>query len=169
VTTDEQPAPVAPTPASAEPRRSHRVRNLVLILVAFVLVLGGVAGGTAFYFYDKATAIDRSTPQVTTEQFLNATLVQNDRTRASLFVCRAWSVDQAIAAEAAPSETTVSVTWGADITNITGDKATMSTRITFRFPDSRRLVETWTLSLVNEDGWRVCGLTIEPSTPPTAA
>jgi hypothetical protein len=163
VTTDEQPAAVTPALASAEPRRSHRVRNLVLIVVAFVLVMGGLAAGTAFYFYDKATAIDRSTPQITTEQFLNATLVQKDLARTSLFICGSWTAEEAMAEAAAPTDPRIEASWGDFVASINGSDAMVTTRVVFRAKVNggpiQQEVQMWQLSLKNEDGWRVCGLT----------
>jgi hypothetical protein len=163
VTTDEQPAPTAPAPASAQPRRSHRARNLVLILVAFVLVLGGLGAGTAFYFYDKATAVDRSTPQVTTVQFLNATLVQKDLARTSLFICSSWTAEEAMAEAAAPTDPRIVTSFGDFVASINGSDATVAARVVFRAKVNggpiQQEVQMWQLSLKNEDGWRVCGLT----------
>jgi hypothetical protein len=169
VTSDEQAAPVTPAPASAEPTRSHRVRNLVLILVAFVLVLGGLAAGTAFYFYDKATAIDRSTPQISTDQFLNATLIQKDPNRVNLFICKGWSPAAALAATAPPTTAQVSVNWGAFKTTINGTSAVVVLDMQFAASSGgtyHRQSETWTLNLAQEDGWRVCGLSRGASLEP---
>jgi hypothetical protein len=169
VTTDEQPAPETPASAPAEPTRSHRVRSLVLILVAFALVLGGLAAGTAFYFYDKATATDRSTPEVATQQFLNATLIQKDPNRAGLFVCDTWTGSQALAAVAPPSGE-VTTTWGDPVVSQTGGSATVTIGVQFSYSVGGgadvRDIQSWTLRLEKQDGWRVCGLTKNGSLNP---
>jgi hypothetical protein len=132
-------------------------------VAAFVVALGAVAGGALLFFYDRATAIDRSTPQVVTDQFLDATLVLNDPARVGLFVCDRWSAEDAMAKVGAPTDSSMSASWGISVVDATDSSATVSARVTFRFRDSRRQVETLTLSLVDEGGWRVCDLTEEPS------
>jgi hypothetical protein len=144
------------------------VRNVLLIVGGFLLVIGGIAGGALFYFYDKATAIDRSTPQVSTRQFLDAALVQKDPSRVGLFVCGAWSAEEAIEAMGVPAEGVV-VTWGDSVANVTGDTATVTVRVVYRVSVGgviQQDPQMWTLDLVQEDGWRVCDLTKEPSLNP---
>jgi hypothetical protein len=141
------------------------VRRLLVVAGAFVLVLGAVAGGAFYYFYDRATAIDRSTPQVVVDQFLDATLVLKDPDRTSLLICDRWSAAQAMTSVGAPSDPRVSVTWGDPIATVTGASATVSVNVFFRATAGED-IETWTLILENQDGWRVCDLTKESSLDP---
>src|SRR5262245_53614946 len=107
MTTDE--APSGPATPGARP---HRARNVVLIVGAFLVVLGAATGGVlAFLAYDKSTAIDRSSPQVVTSQFLDAALKLQDVERLALFVCGSWSAGEAMAAAVPPTQTPVSVSW----------------------------------------------------------
>jgi hypothetical protein len=135
---------------------------VVLIALGFVVALGAAAAGTLFYFYDKATAIDRSTPQVATEQFLDSTLVLKDENRVALFVCQQWSAEAAMAAAAPPTDSRVAVSWGDSSARTSGDKATVEVRVQFNVdagPVVAGSTRIWTLELENQDGWRVCSLT----------
>ncbi len=108
--TDGQPA------RASTPPRSHRLRNLLLIVVAFAVVLGAVGAGTLFYLYDRATAIDRSTPELVAGQFLRAALVERDSSRVSLFVCSQWTAAEATNDVSAPTNPKISVSWGDYVT-----------------------------------------------------
>jgi hypothetical protein len=134
----------------------------VLILVAFVLVLGGLAAGTAFYVYDRATAIDRSTPQVVGVQFLDAALKLKDPKRVGLFICSSWTADQAMTAAAfPPAAGDITANWNDFVTTIDGRDATIIADVQFvgLSGETRiRLSQVWTLHLEQEDGWRVCSL-----------
>lgn len=138
----------------------RRAPRLLLIAGSFVLALGAVTGGVvAFLVVDKATSVDRSTPQVVTAQFLNTALKLRDGDRLPLFLCNSWSVTAALAATAPPTDRQVTVSWGDTSTQITGKSAL--TNVTVQFISLRpraRHSETWTLELRDEDGWRVCGL-----------
>jgi hypothetical protein len=103
---------------------------------------------------------------VAADQFLDATLVLKDPDRTSLFICEEWSVEEATAEVAAPTEAGVSASWGAFNASIEGARARVSARVSLRYPDSRREIRTWTLTLVDEDGWRVCDVTKETSLDP---
>jgi hypothetical protein len=151
-------------------QRSHRLRNLLLIVSAFVVLLGVAAAGTLLYFYDKATAIDRSTPQVVTQQFLTAALIDKDPKRVELFICDSWSTEGALAATAPPTTAEVSINWGDFRTTVNGDSAVIVLNMQYAASSGgtyHRLSETWTLNLAHQDGWRVCGMTKQASTPPT--
>jgi hypothetical protein len=139
---------------------------VVLILVAFALVIGGLAAGTAFYFYDKATAIDRSTPLVVTRSFLDATLVKKDAAKTALFVCDGWSANAALALAGAPTDPTVVIWWGDSSISESGNQATTVTQVHFAVHvagGQQEEVDTWTLHLEKQDGWRVCSLSKEKS------
>jgi hypothetical protein len=171
VTADAEPSPTtdSPSPAAQPPRRSHRVRNTLLIVFAFLAVLGVAAGGVLFYLYDKATAIDRSTPQVVVDQFLDAALKQRDVTRLSLFVCDSWPAAQAISEVDPPPSEDASISWTNTVTNIDGHSANVTLMVRFAFLVGRQLihdVQSWTLKLENTNGWRVCSLTKNGSLNP---
>ncbi|MFC7482111.1 hypothetical protein ACFQX7_21690 [Luedemannella flava] len=100
----EQSTPAGPseTPSTgtppARPKGRKAVRT-VLPIVAFAIV--GVAAAlltTGIFVYQKATEPDRSTPTVSVQQLLTAIFVEEDNTRAGLFVCSEWSGDKAATA-----------------------------------------------------------------------
>ncbi len=154
----------APGPAGAR----RRVRNLLLIVGAFVLVLGGIAGGTLFYFYDKATEIDRSTPRAVTHQILDAALVLRDETKVALFLCDGYSVSEALREIGTPAGTGALVSWGDSVVEVSGSSATVTVQVLTRTRVAGNLVEesrSLVLQLENQNGWRVCGITSESLDP----
>lgn len=150
------PAAGARAPVAATPRRGRRILLIVAIAVAFLIVLGGTIGVVA---YDKATAVDRSTPGVTVEQLLTAIFVENDEARAGLFLCPGVNVAEAMAharttvgAEAKPS-------WeGLIVTQQSDKSAVLSARVTLRYPGEPEPSgeQRWQFNLSRQDGWRVC-------------
>ncbi|MBO4204984.1 hypothetical protein [Micromonospora echinofusca] len=77
------PTPVTP-PTPPKPRRVRRVLAVVAGVLA-LLCVGGTAVG--YVLYDRATAPDRSSPDVVVDNFLRAYLVDRNDTRAALFRC----------------------------------------------------------------------------------
>jgi hypothetical protein len=121
-----------------------------------------VGGGAAFVIYDQATAIDRDTPEVVVQQFLQAGLVDHDTARLSLFVCRQWSADEALKKIAPPTDERIFVSWGDYASSRTGDKATVDVKVQFDLgvgSVSASSVRSWRLMLEDQAGWRVCDLT----------
>ena len=114
------PSPGAPAAAPAPRRRGRRILLILAIVIAFLVVLGGTIGVVA---YDKATAIDRSTPDVGDEQFLQAAVVDRDAVRVGLFVCASWPVADAMNATKLDARPDLRVNWG--ITSLTenGDQS----------------------------------------------
>jgi hypothetical protein len=145
------------------PRR--RGRALVVVLVSVVFLLSGAAA--TLYLYGRATEPDRGTPDVAVDQFINAALVERDPVRTSLFVCEAWPPAEAIQQATSGVDATVSVTWSAISVSLSGsDTASAVVDVTYTvagFSD----VETWSVEVKKENGWRVCGLTRTTLTRPT--
>jgi hypothetical protein len=132
---------------------------LVLAIIAgFAVVVGG---GTAFLIYDRATAIDRSNPEVVVSQFLRAALVERDANSLSLFVCRQWSVQDAMREAAPPPGDSVMSTWHDYVTRTNGDSANVSVTVEF-FRGTGAVtggsLATWHFTLEDQDGWRVCSI-----------
>lgn len=167
--TDEPTAPEpAPVPGPARAKRSRGGRLLIMlgIVLAGVLLIGG---GAAFVVYDRATAIDRSTPEVVVEQFLRAGLVDRDAGRLSLFVCRQWSAEEASKKIAPPTDDKTFISWGDYVSSRVGDKATVDVQVEFNRGAgsvSASSVRSWRLQLEDQDGWRVCDLTKAESLNP---
>jgi hypothetical protein len=105
--------------------------------------------------YDKATAIDRSTPTVAVRNYLQTALVDRDAARLALFVCSRWSTTEAMAALGERPDPSVRVNWGVTSVQEAGDRAEATVEITFSAAGNRD-VQTWHFAVVREDGWRVC-------------
>jgi hypothetical protein len=153
-----EPEPVqAAAPAPVPARKRGRFRRLLLVVAVIVgssVVLGGAIGVVV---YDKATAIDRSTPTVAVRQFLQAAVVDRDVSRIALFVCAQWSPTEALSAVGEKLDASVMVNWGVTSVQESGDQAQAQVRITFTaggFSD----VQVWRITVAREDGWRVCAL-----------
>jgi hypothetical protein len=132
---------------------------VVAIVAAFIVIVGG---GTAFFVYDRATAIDRSTPEVVVVQFLRATLVERDVRRIGLFVCNEWPAEQALAAAKPPTNPDISVSWGDLASTTRNGSSTVHAVVTFSAAVGgvfQQDPQSWTFTLKDQSGWRVCGLT----------
>jgi len=138
------------------PRRKRRILLPVAIMVG-VLVLAG--GGVGLIAYDRATAIDRSTPAASVQQLLTAIFVEESGARIALFLCpgiEPQGVSQhardLVGQDAKPS-------WEIQTTKIqSGNTATVVARITLRYPGDVEPSgdEQWQFTLNQKDGWRVC-------------
>jgi len=156
------PVPPAPPPA---PRKS-RLR-LVLALVSGVvalLCLSGVA--VAYVLYDKATAPDRSAPDVVVDNYLRAFLVDRDDVRAGQYAC----TDNSALAELRNLrtdlqerekrfETTFRVSWGSLDVRRDGNSAEVRVNLTIsavvdQISQSDR--QPWRFVTRLADDWRVC-------------
>jgi S-methylmethionine-dependent homocysteine/selenocysteine methylase len=150
-------------------------------LIAGILVVAGGIGATMWGLlaYNEVTKVDRSDPEVVTDEFLRATLVRKDKAGADLYACENQADLASIKnlrSDLDRRETTesvsIAVTWGAYVRN--GDAISADLTITARkgvTVDSRE-EQTWTFLVENHDGWRVCGATrvaIVPSATPTTA
>lgn len=176
------PAPVTP-PAQAQPptaegaapaplvrpRRSRKVQVLLILLIVLggLVVVGGAAG---VILYDQATKIDRSTPAVTIDQFLQAGLVEKDAARVGLFTCDEWSGPDALAQLLPLVGPDVTASWGVVSVPLNdGAQAEAIVRVRFSTPVGQqmaRVTEVWRVKLADQSGWRVCSVTNDPSLQP---
>jgi hypothetical protein len=132
----------------------------VAIVVAFLVLLGGTIGVVA---YDKATAIDRSTPEVTVQQFLTAVFVDNDPTRVQLFVCPGFDPSDAIAQAARLTDSQAKTSWDTVIASDQSDQtAEVDVRMRYRYPGelAPSASARWQFHTRNQDGWRVCSFEV---------
>ncbi|MGY0005467.1 Rv0361 family membrane protein [Micromonospora sp. I033] len=165
-TPPEQLAPPAPAPAPVRPKRRLRT---VLAVVGGVLALLCAGGGiVGFVLYDRATAPDRSAPDVVVDNYLRALLVDRNDTKAKEFACSSGAdLDpvRALRAEVEQREANfnvvVRVSWGPLTRTKDGDGELVTTTLTIsgtangQTRSSRR--EDWQFHVVERDGWRVCG------------
>lgn len=155
----------------------------VAVVAGIVLVagVGGVAG-SGLFIYHEATKIDRSEPEVVTDEYLRAALVRKDKVGADLYACSDQSKLAPIKAlrddlDKREKDFGVSflVTWGSY--RRTGSALTADLTLSGRrdgVVDSK-WTESWRFEVVNEGGWRVCGAekiaqpSASPSVTPTTA
>jgi hypothetical protein len=134
--------------------------------VIALLCLGGV--GIVISLYDDATKINRSEPDVATDSFLIAYLVNRDDKQAQLFTCGSPDLaslstlrDQLVAREK-EFNVKVSVSWGALTRAAAGaGQEDVSTQFTISGSANGRLSssrnEDWRFRVVDDGGsWRVC-------------
>ncbi|KAB1910745.1 hypothetical protein [Micromonospora sp. AMSO31t] len=165
-TPPEQSAPPAPAPAPVRPKRRLRT---VLAVVAGVLALVCAGGGiVGFVLYDRATAPDRSAPDVVVANYIQAFLIDRDDTKAQEYACTSGADLDAVRALRAELEqreanfdVVIKVSWGplARAKEGKGESVTTTLAISSSSngqPRSSRR-EVWRFDVVNNDGWRVCG------------
>lgn len=146
--------------------RSRRAR-LVLALAAGMmglLCLGGA--GIFFILYDDATEIERTAPDVVVDNFLGAYLVKKDDNEAALYRCDSGDFaalhDFRTDTEKREAEHAVgiSVTWSSLDVQLTGGSGVVATDLTRTITrQTGRDRSSWKFTVVDHDGWRVCGAT----------
>ncbi len=176
VTSDESQSGVGGVTGSGGAMRlkSGRLRNrrvrLALALTAGImglLCLGGA--GIFFILYDDATEIERTAPDVVTDGFLIAYLVNRDDQQVSLYTCNSpdlTAISQ-LRGEMVEREqkfnVSVSVSWGALTRRSAGpQQEDVSTQLTISSASQGKLNssrnEDWVFRTIEDDGaWRVCG------------
>jgi len=131
--------------------------------IVALLCLGGV--GVFVSLYDSATEIKRSAPDAVVDNFLGAYLVNRDDKEAALYRCKAGGDFDQLAAYRADIVTReksfsvgITVSWTSLTVVTTGDRGTVKTNLTKGTVDgSERISKPWQFTVVNQDGWRVCG------------
>ncbi|HLT11880.1 MAG TPA: hypothetical protein VK028_13935 [Micromonosporaceae bacterium] len=157
----------APTRDSAPAGGSGRKRRLLLVLVMTMagIVLIGAIG--AVVVYDRATAIDRSTPALAARHFLHAAVDENDSNQVGLHICGSWSAEDALAAVRIADSLDVDINWAVTAVN-SGDPghAEVAVRVSVASAGvSAELTEVWVLEAVEDDGWRICSIRRESLQP----
>lgn len=131
--------------------------------VLALLCLGGV--GVFISVYDEATEIKRTEPEAVVDGFLRAYLVNRDDQEVSLYRCESGGdFTQLETLKAGIEETERKYTLGVRVTWTSFDEVTangqtiLSTDIVQTLSDnSERDSKRWQFSLVDQNGWRVCG------------
>ncbi|SBT63823.1 hypothetical protein GA0070622_0789 [Micromonospora sediminicola] len=166
-TPPEQMAPPAPAPLPVRPKRPLRTVLMVVAGVLALLCTGGAVVG--FVLYDRATAPDRSAPDVVVANYIQAYLIDRNDAKAQEFACRSsGDLDgiRALRAELEQREANfnvmIKVSWGPLVRAEDGPGEAVTTTLAISSsqngqPRSSRR-EAWRFALVdNKDGWRVCG------------
>ncbi|ADU08135.1 MULTISPECIES: hypothetical protein [Micromonospora] len=163
-TPPEQLAPLAPAPAPVRPKRP--VRTVLAVVAGVLAVLCTVGGVVGFVLYDRATAPDRSAPDVVVDNYLRAFLVDRNDTKAEEFDC-AGRVDadalralrDDLAAREQRFNTTISVSWGPLAVQESGEVAVVEVDLIISasvegITQSER--QRWRFETRRDDGWGVC-------------
>ncbi|MEV0805630.1 hypothetical protein [Micromonospora sp. NPDC050200] len=163
-TPPEQLAPPAVMPAPEQPPRRTRT---VLTVVAGVLALLCVSGAvTGYVLYDRATAPDRSAPDVVVANYIQAFLADRNDTRAGEFACHnGVDIDDLrllrddLVARERRFDTKISTSWEDFKIQQQGDRANVEVvLILSAFIDgiSQSDRQGWRFETQRQDGWRVC-------------
>ncbi|MCW3813126.1 hypothetical protein ONA91_01455 [Micromonospora sp. DR5-3] len=163
-TPPEQLAPPAPAPAPERPRRPLRTVLTVVAGVLALLCAGGAVVG--FVLYDRATAPDRSAPDVVVASYIQAFLVDRNDTKAQEFTCERQndlgglrSLRDDLVAREKRFATTISVSWGALSVQQSGDVALVEVDLIISaFVDgiSQSDRQGWRFETKRSDDWGVC-------------
>ncbi|SCL39996.1 hypothetical protein GA0074692_5558 [Micromonospora pallida] len=160
---DLAPAPALPVPVP--PRRRMRTVLTVAGVMLTVLCLSGAV--TAYILYDRASAPDRSAPDVAVVNYLRAFLIDRNDARADLFTCGKGSEGlaelRALRTDLESREkrfgTSFSTKWGGLAVQENGEQATVNVDLTISaFVDgiSQSDRQSWQFSTRVEGDWRVC-------------
>jgi hypothetical protein len=134
--------------------------------VVALLCLGGAV--TGYVLYDRATAPDRSAPDVVVANYIQAFLNDRNDAKAEQFACREEdglramrTLRQELEQREASFDVVVRVRWGPLTRVKDGEGESVTTTLTISSsangqPRSSRR-EDWRFHVVDEDGWRVCG------------
>ncbi|BCL14393.1 hypothetical protein [Micromonospora sagamiensis] len=161
---DLAPPPAQPVPVP--PRRRLRTALTVAGVVLAVVCLSAAA--TVYILYSRASAPDRSAPDVVVDNYLRAFLVDRNDARADLFICgqgpdgvaelRALRTD--LEAREKRFGTTFSVKWGGLTVQEREEQAEVVVDLTISaFVDgiSQSDRQSWQFITREESDWRVCG------------
>jgi hypothetical protein len=143
-------------------KRPSTARRVVLYGLLAVAVLGLGAAGVAFRAYDKATQIDRSHPEVVLDNFVDFTFNRRDAAKAQLYACAQpqpqpiQDLLTTITSDEQKLGVTTRVTLGP--MEVIGDVITAELQIrSERDGAATKKLEHWRFTMVEDDGWRVCG------------
>lgn len=160
--------PMAPAPAVAHPKQRRRnLRPILAVLggMLALLLMGGI--GIAYVVYDRATALDRSAPDVVVDNFLRAYLVERDESKALLFACsdtsqlrEVFAFREDLESRERRFDASFTVTWGgltpveqAGSVDVLVDLRLFTVVNGFEQSD----VQSWRFETRDQEGWRVCG------------
>ncbi|WP_432955858.1 Rv0361 family membrane protein [Micromonospora haikouensis] len=149
-------APVAP-----KQRRGVLVASIVAVLA--LLLCGG--GGAAAFFTLRSTENGEGAkePAVAVENFLTAVYKERDARKAAGYVCAAARDDRKITAKVTELKryteqySDARFRWTSPkVDNQTGDRATVTTRVTMTTSDEKVADQDLRFTVVQKTGWWVC-------------
>ncbi|TDB79224.1 hypothetical protein [Micromonospora sp. KC721] len=165
-TPPDQLAPPVTTPVP--PPKQRRVRTVLSVAAAVMALLcvGGAAIG--YVLYDRATAPDRSAPDVVVDNYLREFLVNRNDIRADQLVCEGGTAKERSQLQLLRDDllvreerfnTTITVSWGALEVRRDGNNAQVETVLIISalvegITQSDR--QRWRFRTQLRDHWRVC-------------
>ncbi|MGS2612989.1 Rv0361 family membrane protein [Micromonospora sp. LZ34] len=164
------PATVPPPPAGYPPYQGpaapKKKRGLLIASIALAVVLLLCAGGGVAAFFtlrNAETGAGAKEPAVAVDEFLTAVYKDRDAAKAATLVCSAARDDDRIAAKVAEVEKYVGTyqnprfRWTKPkVDNQTGDRATVSTKVTMTTADEKVADQELRFTVVRKTGWWVC-------------
>ncbi|MCW3841107.1 hypothetical protein ONA70_13445 [Micromonospora yasonensis] len=153
-------------PPNQQPPAPKKRRGLLIasiVLAAAVLLCGG--GGTAAFLTLRNAEDGQGAkePSVAVEGFLTAVYKDRDARKAATFVCSASRDDKKIAAKVAEVQKYATqyqnprFRWTSPkVDNQTGDRATVTTRVTMTTSDEKVADQDLRFTVVQKTGWWVC-------------
>jgi len=164
------PSPIPPPPpgyppyqGAAEPKKK---RGLLIAAIALVVIMVLCVGGGVVAFLtlrNAETGEGAKEPAVAVDEFLTAVYKDRDATKAASRVCAAARDDDKIAAKVAEVEKYAATyqnprfRWTTPkVDNQTGDRATVSTRLTMTTADEKVADQELRFTVVQKTGWWVC-------------
>ncbi|MET8356874.1 hypothetical protein [Micromonospora sp. NPDC005171] len=163
--------PGAPNPASVPPpyqgtAEPKKKRGLLIAAIALVVIMVLCVGGGVVAFLtlrNAETGEGAKEPAVAVDEFLTAVYKDRDATKAASRVCAASRDDDKIAAKVAEVEKYASTyqnprfRWTTPkVDNQTGERATVSTRLTMTTADEKVADQELRFTVVQKTGWWVC-------------
>jgi hypothetical protein len=164
-TPPDQAAP-APTPPPPAPRR-HRLRLALAVIGGTIALLCLAGTAIGYVLYDRATAPDRSAPDVVVDNYLRAFLVDRNDVKAKLYTCAGGgnsaeldALRTDLLAREKRFNTTFNISWGPLHADERGDSAEVTVELIISAM-AGNLAQTerqpWQFSTRRDDGWGFCG------------
>ncbi|WP_416905791.1 hypothetical protein [Micromonospora echinospora] len=164
-TPQEDLAPPPAQPVPVPPRRRLRTVLTVAGVVLTVLCLSGAV--TVYILYSRASAPDRTSPEVAVVNYLQAFLVDRNDARAEAYTCQdstGLGPIERFRDEIVTRERELEVTFSINIEKVTVSKAGSSDAVVAAVVRrsasvdglQQSLTDGWRFELRDLDGWRVC-------------
>lgn len=150
-------------PGAAAPKKRRGLLIVSLVLAAAVLLCGG--GGTAAFLALRNAEDGQGAkePTVAVDNFLTAVYKERNARKAATFVCSAARDDDKIADKVAEVQKYAKeyqnprFRWTTPkVDNQTGDRATVTTRVTMSTADEKVANQDLRFTVVRKTGWWVC-------------
>jgi hypothetical protein len=152
----------------AKARRRRAIKQFLIVALCFVILLclGGIAAG--FFYYDRATKPDLSSPVLVTHRYISAYLIDRDDRAAERYQCAnpsGLAEFRALRDDIDNRQKTYGVSISASVDSVqdqgaTGNAETLAVDLILTAViqgKPQRDLEHWSFTARNEDGWRVCG------------